>query len=144
MTEKDARAKGYQFTGHYSSQEPEVIKAKAVEIRSEGFNACVVSTSFKTRWGGGTGYSVYAEKKFFIQKGIIEAEKHLAILDERRATAYEVYQRTLKELNGAEQEMKDINKKIFKNVNIKNATLSHDGSKVYFHTKNKLYSLKMK
>jgi len=65
MNERDARAEGLQFTGHYS-HDKEDIKIKALKIRSFGFRAIVVNvpTSKLSRGSHGMGYSVYAEPAY--------------------------------------------------------------------------------
>lgn len=58
MTEKQALAEGLNYTGYYSSRDPDKVKERAAEIRKLGFRAVVVSKP------GERGISVYADEAY--------------------------------------------------------------------------------
>jgi hypothetical protein len=70
MTEQQAQLKGLQFTGAYSSTDKESIKEEAKLIRDEGYRAVVVTEISKGRNYNTTGYSVYAERKYFVERDL--------------------------------------------------------------------------
>jgi hypothetical protein len=97
MNEKKAIEEGYNFTGSYSHDKEE-MKSKAKEIRNEGF-AAVVVTSLLSRGSHGMGYSVFAERKYFYNRNLIENKKTLERIPERIQAAKELFDRTMKEID---------------------------------------------
>jgi hypothetical protein len=85
MTEHEARKHGLQYTGHYNNDK-EIVKAKAEEIRKSGFRAVVVTIPHSplSRGYGGTGYTVYVERKYALSNSAVEYRKQL----EREADSY--------------------------------------------------------
>jgi hypothetical protein len=63
MTEKQAKLKGYIFSGIYCDIDIEEAKRRAKEEREKGLLACVVSKLYKGRVYNTIGYSVYVKDK---------------------------------------------------------------------------------
>jgi hypothetical protein len=107
MTEKQASINGYEFTGHYS-HDKENQKNEAKKIRKLGFKACVVSIppNKYSRGHHGTGYSVYAEKKYFDEKVKKDLLKRLESIPSRKEQAYLKYLEIIKGIEKEESEMK--------------------------------------
>jgi len=63
MTEKQAKSKGYRFSGIYCDINIEEAKRRAKEERGKGLLACVVSKLYKGRVYNTRGYSVYVKDK---------------------------------------------------------------------------------
>jgi hypothetical protein len=73
MTEKEAKMKGYQYTGHYSRYKEE-MKAKIQELKNLGFKAVLVPVKAnpysRGQNTGITGYSIYAEPALGISEAL--------------------------------------------------------------------------
>ncbi len=109
MNERQAEQEGYQFTGHYSHDRNEQ-KANAKKIREEtGYSAIVVNTptSKLSRGSHEMGYSVYAEKKYFLKKSLDSYQQRLSAIPTRMADAEIAYQEALSKIRIDEQNCKD-------------------------------------
>jgi len=86
MNWKQAKEKGFDFTGIFSWDKEEV-KNRAKQIRGKGYKCYLVSEPPDplSRGHHGTGYSVYAEPKYELDKQAedikLRISRHQAILD---------------------------------------------------------------
>lgn len=76
MTVREAEERGYRFTGIYNFNKEET-KARKVEYK--GFKTLLVfaPSSKYSRGGGGGGWSIYVEPKYFTMKLIKELEEKI-------------------------------------------------------------------
>ena len=96
MREKQAEEKGYRFTGSYGRDKDE-IKERAKEYKAKGYKVVVVDEpdSKLSRGGGGMGYSVFAERKYFIDQEVIKLEKILSSVELLKQNALDEYNQKL-------------------------------------------------
>ena len=108
MREKQAEQKGYRFTGSYE-RDKDTIKERAKEYKKEGYKIiiCEVLDSPLSRGPRGTGYSVYAEPKYFIDKEIQEINRKLSQIDNRKQDALDEYNKKLAEIDKEKEEMEE-------------------------------------
>jgi len=109
MNKQRAEQEGYQFTGDYSHDRDE-MKANAKKIREEtGYSAIVVNTppSPLSRGSHGMGYSVYAEKKYFLKKSLDNYRQRLSVIPDKMSGAEKEYQEALSKIRIEEQNCKD-------------------------------------
>lgn len=119
MTEKQANQEGLRFTGYYGRSK-EDAKVEAQTLRIMGYRAVLVTVpdSPLSRGGRSTGYSVYAEKKYFDYKRMKDIEMHLANSDEWKQHAYMEYLKRVKEIddkiNNLKKELDYLKKRVEK------------------------------
>jgi len=112
-TEKEAQARGYGFTGVYSSDKEEV---KSRQKDYEGYKTLLVTVphSKYSRIGGGCGYSIYAEPKYFYDGRISNLIVKITSKDERLNEAKKEYDEKIKKINddieAAEKELIQLRK----------------------------------
>lgn len=108
MNKAQAEKEGLQFTGCYDFKNTNP-KAKAASIRKQGFRAIVVyETAGKNSRGyKGGGYSVYAERAYFVSRTIIYIEEQLSRIDSRKAEALKQYEDSIASINAQEAKLKD-------------------------------------
>jgi len=113
MTEKQAREKGYSFTGNYERSK-ETIKEQAEEYKKEGYKVviCTVPDSPLSRGGAGTGYSIYAEPKYFIDKEIKDINNRLSRIDKRKQDALEKYNKEIEDIENDRKRLEERLKEI--------------------------------
>lgn len=99
MNEKQARAKGYCFTGWYSFDKEE-MKTKSSEIKAQGFKSVVVTVPGDplSRGGAITGYSVYVEEAYIIMEILESLEAKYKHFDRRFKEMKERHEEELKNL----------------------------------------------
>jgi len=97
-TVKEAEARGYQFTGVYSSNKEEV---KSRQKEYEGYKTLLVTVphSKYSRSGGGCGYSIYAEPKYSYDGRISNLIVKITSKDERLNEAKKEYDEKIKKIN---------------------------------------------
>ena len=103
MNEKQARGKGYSFTGVYNSMKDDTI-ARRDRIKADGYKAILVyvPTSKYSRGGGSGGYSVYAEAKYFNDIERKDLQVRVAGIPYQREKALEDYQAVLRKIDDDE------------------------------------------
>jgi len=105
MTEKQAVRLGYSFTGHYGRfGKKEEILEKAKSIRNTYHCRATVVTE---RDRGRTGYSVFADRKYFLLKRQCEVKLVLQDMPNRRARLTAEYEKGLQVLREEEEHAKD-------------------------------------
>jgi hypothetical protein len=99
MNEKQAKERGYHFTGNYERRK-EDLNSELEKLRSEGFKAVmvIVPDSPYSRGIVGVGYSIYAEKKYFDTREKVELMTRLGYVDREKARALAEYQKTVSEI----------------------------------------------
>jgi len=99
MKEKQAEEKDYRFTGHYERNK-DSIKENAKEYKKKGYKVviCEVPDSKLSRGGGGMGYSIYAEQKYFIDEEVKKLNSDLAYTNFRKQIALDEYNRVILEI----------------------------------------------
>jgi hypothetical protein len=112
-TERQAENKGYMFTGDFSHDKEE-IKDRAEKIRKDGYKAMVVSKPPDplSRGHHGTGYSVYAERKFFIDRAIAGLERSLATFPKQFEEMKQRHEREIRELTEEKERREERLKKL--------------------------------
>ncbi|MFA7708473.1 MAG: hypothetical protein WCX73_05980 [Candidatus Pacearchaeota archaeon] len=115
MREKQAYEKGYNFTGAYE-RDKEVIKEELKKYKEQGYKAVIVEEpdSPLSRGGRGIGYSIYAERKYFIDQEIEQINKRLSYIDTRKQTALEEYNKKIAEIESEKIKMEERLKEIMK------------------------------
>lgn len=103
-TEKWCRANpNLVYTG-ISERHLEIISPRLKEIRAKGY------TAYIARWAptqcGGTGYSIFAEKKWLLDREIARLTKELNEMPARQRDALQSYQATLAELARQEDNLR--------------------------------------
>jgi len=108
MNENQAMEQGYSFTGCYQRSKKELVK-RYNEFKSQGYKAVIVSDHAsgyeKTagiRKGMVLGYSIYAEKRYFVDREIKELTNRLEAIPGRRENTLKKYQKELDEINNDE------------------------------------------
>ena len=116
MNEKQARDRGYSFTGVYNFAKEDSV-ARLDQIKANRYKAILVyiPTSKYSRGGGSGGYSVYAEAKYFNDIERCDLQVRVAGIPYQREKALDDYQAVLK--------------KIYNNENRFNARLGELGTK---------------
>ena len=117
MRENQAEQKGYKFTGAYG-RDKDVIKERAKkEFKEKGYRVvvCDVPDSKLSRGGRGTGYSIYAEQKYFIDQEIESINKILSHVDSRKQLALDEYNRKISEIENERVKMEERLKEIASN-----------------------------
>ncbi|MHA1410895.1 MAG: hypothetical protein ACTSQY_11405 [Candidatus Odinarchaeia archaeon] len=95
MNERQAIEKGYSFTGVYKNNK-EDVKARKVEFKSYKTVIVPVKANPYSRGQktGITGYSLYAEQKYFVDQRIKELEKEVdSFTNKMRDLSYEFEQK---------------------------------------------------
>jgi len=94
MNKKQAIKENLYFTGHYASawdhKEIETIKAKAKELRKDGYRAVMVTDSNRT--------SVYVEERFSQDRAIAGTNKEIGELDLKLDRARAEYEEELERI----------------------------------------------
>ena len=100
MRERKAEEKGYRFTGIYDRNKEDLKTSIEEEFKSKGYKAviCEVPDNKLSR-GGGMGYSIYAEQKYFIDKEIKEISRELSNIDNQKKEALEEYNKKIIEID---------------------------------------------
>jgi DNA repair exonuclease SbcCD ATPase subunit len=113
MKEREAEQKGYRFTGSYERSKEE-IKERAEEYKKEGYKViiCTVPDSPLSRGGVGTGYSIYAEPKYFIDKEIKDINNRLSRIDKRKQDALEKYNKEIEDIENDKRRLEERLKEI--------------------------------
>jgi hypothetical protein len=96
MNEQQARQSGYSFTGVYTRDRGEVgIRRDA--LTKEGYKAVIVTVpdSPLSRGPKGTGWSVYAERKYFVDKEKTDLRQRLSMIEPRKERAQKKYEEEL-------------------------------------------------
>ena len=108
MTENQAMQKGYNFTGNYE-RDKETIKEIATEYKKKGYKVvvCTVPDSKLSRGPKGTGYSIYAEPKYFTDREKERLQKLLSHIDSRKQSALEEYNRKITEIENEKEKMEE-------------------------------------
>jgi predicted xylose isomerase-like sugar epimerase len=108
MKKLEAIKAGYQFTGMYK-RDKEEVQAEVRELKKQGYKAVVVTEpdSPLSRGPKGTGYSVFAEQKYLRVKELQDNEKRMSYIGERKRMALDEYQRTLREIEDDEQQIRE-------------------------------------
>jgi len=101
MNEQKARQEGLSFTGCYE-RDKESVKEEAKKIRKLGFKARVV-TKYANPLSRGqntgiTGWSVYADKKYFASKALEENKKRKEAIPSRLEKAKEDYKAAVQKI----------------------------------------------
>lgn len=106
MKESDARKMGYRFTGNYG-RDREEVKKDLKEYKSKGYKAvlCTVPDSPLSRGYRGTGYSIYAEPKYFIDKEIKDIKCRLGNIENRKQYETDKYNEKIAEIDNQKQMM---------------------------------------
>ena len=100
MTEKQAVDKGYRFTGIYERDKEEVkSRKKELEFKNYRTVVVVVPDSKYSRGPKGTGYSLYAETKYFTDVRIKDLFKKLEGIQGRKEGAKIEYQDNLRKID---------------------------------------------
>lgn len=98
MNEKQAIGKGFEYTGDYE-RSMELIKNRQLEYKGYKTVIVTIPDSPLSRGFIGKGYSIFAEKKYFIDKEKNELKEKLSRLKGRREWAIEKYEQEVKEIN---------------------------------------------
>jgi len=108
MREKQAEQKGYSFIGDYG-RDKEKIKERAKEYKAKGYKVvvCDVPDSPLSRGGRGTGYSIYAEQKYFVDQEIERLQKLLSHIDSRKQDALNEYNKKIAEIENEKEKMEE-------------------------------------
>lgn len=107
MIKQIAEKKGLIFAGHYSYNKEEVIIEKN-KYECKGYKAYVVNEPYDlfSRVHKGMGYSVYVEKKYFVDRRIKDIERYISRMPLKRKNAKEEYDLELNLINIHEAELK--------------------------------------
>ena len=109
MNEAQARAQGYEFTGIYdhSYHKDEVMARRDAEFTKKGYKAvvCYIPSDPLSRGHSGGGYSVYAERKYFVDRDLETIRKQLEAITSRNAYAKKEYEKALKEIADDQKRM---------------------------------------
>ena len=104
MKKEIAQERGYVFTGSYSSYKDEIL-AKKEELKKQGYKSVIVESRYSglermagVRKGGIAGYSLYAERKYSIDKEIEAREENIERHEERVQQLKEQFEKDLKDL----------------------------------------------
>jgi hypothetical protein len=102
MNKKAAEEQGLRFTGYWErSYKRESVKVKAADLRAKGYRAVLVEDQ--------SGFSIYADTKYFEDQEIEMLDVTIENADARRAKARENYEQVMTEIN--DQTFKAINRK---------------------------------
>lgn len=120
MNKKQAVAKGYRFTGHYSHDKEEQ-KQNALEIRKSGVKAIVVNipTNPLSRGNHGMGYSVYAEQKYFDYQLLNDLKMLLTTFPSKITRLEEDFKESYIKIKESEQKTRDLIMELEKKYNKK-------------------------
>jgi len=107
MKIKEAEEKGYSFTGSYERSRERLTEA-IKEIKRKGYKCSIVTEpdSKLSRGSIGTGYSIYAEEKYFTDEEINDLNERLSNIEARKIKALKVYEEKVKEIDEEEEAMK--------------------------------------
>ena len=116
MRENQAEQKGYRFTGDYGRDKDD-MKERAKGYKAKGYKVvvCDVPDSKLSIGGRGTGYSIYAEQKYFIDQEIESINKILSHVDSRKQLALDEYNRKISEIENERVKMEERLKEIASN-----------------------------
>jgi len=109
MNEQQARNKGYSFTGHYQRTR-EILMNSLNQLHDAGYKAVIVTEPDSKYSRGiiiGTGYSIYAEQKYFADQRRAELTTKLGSFSKRREHTLSEYNQHLKEINDEEKRTTD-------------------------------------
>ena len=117
MTEKQARDKGYIFTGIYE-RDKEEVKSRKKDLEFENYRTVlvVVPDSKYSRGPKGTGYSLYVETKYFTDARIKDLFFQLEEIQDRKEEAKVEHQEKLRKI---EQDAVDYREELEKLMTIK-------------------------
>ena len=106
MKENQAMEKGYRYTGSYERNK-DTIKEQAKEYKAKGYKVviCNVPDSKLSRGGGGMGYSIYAEPKYFIDKEVKELNERLNYIESRKQYELDKYNNAILEIENEKSRM---------------------------------------
>ncbi len=109
MTEQQAKERGLQFTGIYvRSFKKDEATGRANKINKSGYKAAVVrvpDSKLSRDGGGGHGYSVYAEEKYFKDLDAEDMRKSLTYIPQRLETVARKYEQDVAEIKADEAAM---------------------------------------
>jgi len=107
MNERQARDKGYIFTGAYKRSREE-LAPRVAELKTAGYKAVIVTVpdSPLSRGGVGTGYSIYAEQRYFKDLEREEVLRRLRAIPARTRRAMEEYKKDITEIGEEEARLK--------------------------------------
>lgn len=91
-TEREAKERGYRFTGVYD-WDKEKVKTRQKEFAGYKTLLVNVPSSKLSRSSRGMGYSVYIEPRYFRDREIERLKKVIALEDIRLAVAFEAYEK---------------------------------------------------
>ena len=99
MTEKQAREKGFSFTGVYERFK-EDLNERAMKFKKAGYKYAIVTEpdSKLSRGPISCGYSIYAEERYHKDKRQLELQNRLARIEDRKAYALKKYNEALQEI----------------------------------------------
>ena len=119
MTERQAAQMNYGFTGAYSRDKAE-MQQEVRDLKAKGYKAvvCTVPDSPYSRGCIGTGYSVYAERLFFVDKSIAHQNGVISRSDARRAHEKEEYEKELAKIDAQEAEAKRVLDELMKEKDV--------------------------
>jgi hypothetical protein len=108
MTEKQAMEKGFQFTGNYERWKEKLVD-KLNELKKDGYKCTIVTVpdSQYSRGPRGCGYSIYAERKYYVDERRRELQDSLNRIESRKARAWEKYAQTLSEIENDKLELEE-------------------------------------
>jgi hypothetical protein len=106
MNERQARANGMEFTGSYERNRAD-LAFTVKDLKKRGYKASIVTVpdSPLSRGTIGTGYAIYAEHQYFVDKDIRMLELKLSHIEGRKVTALEKYKAELLAIDLDDTEM---------------------------------------
>jgi len=106
MNERQARERGYEFSGNYSWDKEE-IKHKIASYRKAGFKALLVTIPPNpySRGGHGPGYSAYLEPKYFLVRSIQDLTRELKDMPTMKKQVYYEYNNEINKISLREYEL---------------------------------------
>ncbi len=115
MNEQQAKDRGYSSTGIYGRSKDEVAQ-RLSDLVEMGYKAVIttVPDSPYSRGTVSTGYSVYAERKYFTDREIASFTTGLSHIDGMKENALEKYREALADIESdkarMEQRLEELNK----------------------------------